>query len=168
MAQNKSEDTKVVKSRTRQPEIKVAMPPEVLDTMRKLSEISGLSQRRLVRYAMDHMIRIFAKHYGLQDYAVFGEKMPPERLTSGHVEHMRQLQEEQQRQAQVQADKLLTQTEPQEPVVRPFTVRQPQPYTSPEPPLPAWFNQSARGMPTEPLHPATQNDYPVDVADFRW
>ena len=139
------------KTKSKNVTIKLDMPPAVAQTMRELSRLSGMSQRRIMRHAMDHVIKIYALHYGLEEFATFAELMPPEKLTTAHVRQMQA--QEAQAQGQVQPQQPQQHQQPQ--YVPPQHIQQP-------------AHQPMWSSPAQPLHPYAPDGIQRDEFTIQW
>lgn len=145
--------------------IKLDVPNDVIETMRELSQLSGMSQRRIMRQAIDHAIKIYALHYGLAEYATFEEKMPPEKLTTAHVKQVKA------QEAKPVASQQPQYVPPQHPQYAPL--QQPQ-YVPPQHPqfAPPQQPQLPEHQPVWPseqrLHPYASDGIQRDEYTFKW
>lgn len=55
---------------------------DVAETLTRLAEASDYSIQHMMRLAMDHLIRVWAPHYGIHDYVTSGAKVPPEEMVT--------------------------------------------------------------------------------------
>ncbi|ETD73092.1 hypothetical protein V757_00355 [Pelistega indica] len=67
-------------------EYKVTVEKEVGNTLSELSEASGFSVRQLTRIALSHLIKIYAPHYGLENWAAPEVRLPPPVLSPNQTQ----------------------------------------------------------------------------------
>lgn len=61
---------------------KFTVDKPVADTLSKLSEVSGFSIQHLNRIAIAHLIKVYAPHFQLEEWAAPDVRMPPAALRS--------------------------------------------------------------------------------------
>ncbi|WP_147628821.1 hypothetical protein [Pelistega indica] len=61
---------------------KLPLEVEVAQTLSKLSDTSGYPVRVIMRLAIDHLINVWAPHYGIDNAVTTGVKLPPTQLVT--------------------------------------------------------------------------------------